>query len=155
LKVPSDLLARTDITSTRKLILSYFQLRSGINNWTFNATDISITIGICYRTAKRELKDLESNGIIKCIGYSSRWQKRYKKYILIEQDKMSFSRKGQNVPSRKGQNVPLEEVQKKEVPEVYKKESTEVHSTPGIIQENVEDIIRQIRYNSQFLVTRK
>ena len=90
-KVSSDLLARTDLSMTRKVILSYLTLRSGIPGWTFNATDLETQLGICYETARRETKQLEVLGVIKCIGYSHKWQKRYKKYVLVEASKMDGS----------------------------------------------------------------
>jgi len=85
-KIPSDLLARKDLTMTRKVILAYFKTRAG-TKWQVDRTDLIDNLGLPDRTVKRELKALLKEGIIKCLGYSHRWQKHYKKYVLTEQAK--------------------------------------------------------------------
>jgi hypothetical protein len=163
-KVPSDLLARTDLTSTRKLILAYLILRSGIESWTFNATDISKTLGISYKTAIRELKIMEGNHIIKYVGYTKVLRKSYKKYILTW-DKMSKTNLGQNVQTNLGQNVqtnlgqnvqtnlgqnvPLEEVKKEERKKKERKKKENplitIHAKPSVeLEPNQADVFDRV-----------
>lgn len=64
IEIDSDLLARTDITSTRKLILAYLVMHDDMPDCEINPTDISLAIGVCYKTAYREIKELKEMGII-------------------------------------------------------------------------------------------
>lgn len=134
LPIPDGLLKRQDITATTKLVMAYIQYRSNLEGWTFNPTNVAGELGISYRTAQRELKQLEADGIIKCIGYTKTLHHSYKKYAVVTKlnlsqveptsdkltqveptsDKMGGNF-GQNVMSNFGQNVLLQEVQEKEV----------------------------------------
>ena len=116
-RIDKELLSRTDISSTRKLVIAYLQLRHGLEGWTFNATDIANTLGISYTESRREVKFLEATNFIKCIGYKGDWQKRYKKYVLTEASKMDGpeASKMDAYKNKKKKEVQTEEVQKKEV----------------------------------------